>query len=93
MIIVNVKKRQMIKKEDIDYKNKEINDEEEFVAILPTPLKEWDKEVVKEGKGLKILTPKKLLTKLPVLLAQIKAGNNPYKDINIIININIIQSL
>ena len=83
----------MIKKEDIDYKNKAIDDEEEFVAILPTPLKEGDKEVVKEGKGLKILTPKKLLTKLPVLLAQIKAGNNPCKYINIIINKNIIQSL
>ena len=33
----------------------------------------------KEGKGLKILTPSKLLTKLPILLAQIKAGNNSNK--------------
>ena len=30
-------------------------------------------EEVKEEKGLKILTPNKLLTSLPVLLAQIKA--------------------
>ena len=30
--------------------------------------------------GLKIVTPKKLLTRLPILLlAQIKAGNNSYK--------------
>ena len=29
-----------------------------------------------DEKGLKILTPNKLLTRLPVLLAQIKAGNN-----------------
>ena len=36
-------------------------------------------EEVKEGKGLKILTPNKLLTRLPILLAQIKAGNNSYK--------------
>ena len=36
---------------------------------------EGDKEV-KEGKGLKILTPNKVSTRLPVLLAQIKAGNN-----------------
>ena len=36
-------------------------------------------EEVKEGKGLKILTLKKLLTGLPILLAQIKAGNNSYK--------------
>ena len=29
---------------------------------------------VKGGKGLKIFTPNKFLTKLPILLAQIKAG-------------------
>ena len=38
-----------------------------------------DDEEVKEGKGLKILTPNKLLTRLPILLTQIKAGNNSYK--------------
>ena len=31
------------------------------------------------GRGSQILTPNKLLTKLPVLLPQIKAGNNPHK--------------
>ena len=31
-----------------------------------------------EGKGLKILTPNKLLTRIPILLTQIKAGNNSY---------------
>ena len=34
---------------------------------------------VKEEKGFKILTPSKLLIRLPVLLAQIKAGKNSYK--------------
>ena len=29
-----------------------------------------------EGKGLKILTPKQMLQKLPIALAQVKAGNN-----------------
>ena len=29
------------------------------------------------GKWLKILTPQQMLTRLPILLAQIKAGNNP----------------
>ena len=29
-----------------------------------------------EGTGLKILTPNKLLTTFPILLAQIKAANN-----------------
>ena len=35
-------------------------------------------ERVKERKGLKILTPNKLLTRLSILLAQIKARNNSY---------------
>ena len=29
-----------------------------------------------EGKGLKILTPKQMLQRLPTALAQVKAGNN-----------------
>ena len=36
------------------------------------PPQEGDEEKVKEGKELKILTPNKLLTRLPILLAQIK---------------------
>ena len=32
----------------------------------------------KTGTGIKILTPHKLLTMLPVLLVQRKAGNNSY---------------
>ena len=31
---------------------------------------------VKEGNGIKILFPDKLLTKIPVVLGQIKAGND-----------------
>ena len=29
-----------------------------------------------EGKGLKILTPQQMLSRLPITLAQLKAGNN-----------------
>ena len=36
-------------------------------------------EKVKEGKGLEILTPNKLLTRLPVLLTQIKTVINSRK--------------
>ena len=32
--------------------------------------------IKQEGKRLKILTPKKMLQRLPVALAQIEAGNN-----------------
>ena len=33
----------------------------------------------KSGKGLKILTNKQMLNRLPILLAQIEAGNNSIK--------------
>ena len=32
-----------------------------------------------EGKGLKILTPKQMLSRLPITLAQLNAGNNSEK--------------
>ena len=51
------------------------DDSDEFIDIPGMLPLEGDEEV-KEGKGLKILTPNKLLTRLPILLAQRKAGNN-----------------
>ena len=44
---------------------------------MPPP--EGDEEKVKEGNGLKILTPNKLLTRLTILLAQTKTLNNSNK--------------
>ena len=35
-----------------------------------------------EGSGLKILTPKQMLRRLPIALAQIKAGNNSESSLN-----------
>ena len=35
-----------------------------------------------EGTGLKILTPKQMLQRLPIALAQIKAGNNSRSLLN-----------
>ena len=32
-----------------------------------------------EGQGLKILTPQQILSRLPISLAQLKAGNNSQK--------------
>ena len=46
--------------------------------LPPMPPLEVNEEEVKEGKWLQKLTPIKLLTKIPILLAQIKAGNNSY---------------
>ena len=46
-------------------------------------LDEEDRELLrnmnKEGKGLKILTKKQMLNRLPILLAQIQTGNNSKK--------------
>ena len=36
-------------------------------------------EKVREGTGLKLLTPNKLLIRLSILLAQIRTGNNSNK--------------
>ena len=36
----------------------------------------------KQGTGLKILTPKQMLQRLPTALAQIKAGNNSQSLLN-----------
>ena len=33
----------------------------------------------REGRGLKILTPDQMLSRLPISLAQLKAGNNSQK--------------
>ena len=55
-------------------------EQDEDLSDMP-PL-EGDKEETKEGKGLKglkVLTPSKLLTRLPILLAKAKAGSNSYK--------------
>ena len=40
-----------------------------------------------KGKGLKILTPKQMLQRLPIVLAQVKAGNNSESLLNVIAQI------
>ena len=73
---------------------KELTDKEESIYLSDMPLLEGDE--VKKGKGLKISTPRKLLTRLPILLSQRKAGNNWYKlknEIRQIFCISIIKSL
>ena len=52
---------------------KKLVDEKELDDL---PSLNGDEEEVKEGKGLKILTSNKLLTRLSILLAQINAENN-----------------
>ena len=46
-------------------------------------------EKSQEGEGLKILTPNQMLKRLPIFLAQIKAGNNSESLLNEIRNVSI----
>ena len=55
----------------VKLRRQKLNDED----LFDMPLIEGGEEV-KAGKGLKSLIPNKLLTRLPILLVQIKAGNN-----------------
>ena len=58
----------------------ENNDGSDKLIDFP-PLKS-DKEELKERKNLKTLIPTILLTRPPILLAQVKARNNSYKAKN-----------
>ena len=40
---------------------------------------DFNKEIQKQGLGLKVLTPDQILRRLPISLAQLNAGNNSEK--------------
>ena len=56
---------------------KEIEKLNKIVDIVQKIL-EFNKQK-QEGQGLKILTPSQMPSRLPISLAQLKAGNNPVK--------------
>ena len=56
---------------------KEIEDPESIVEIVEEILK-FNKQK-QEGQGIKILTPNQMLSRLPISLAQLEAGNNSNK--------------
>ena len=56
---------------------KEIGKPNKILEIVEEILK-FNKQT-KEGKGLKILTPNQMLSRLPIALAQLEAGNNSEK--------------
>ena len=55
--------------------NKEIISIVSFVEPIPY----FNQLEQQEGKGLKFLTPKQMLKRLPITLAQLNAGNNSQK--------------
>ena len=56
---------------------KEIEDPESIVEIVEEILK--FNEQNQQGEGIKILTPNQMLSRLPISLAQLEAGNNSNK--------------
>ena len=58
-------------------KEREIEEPDKVVEIVEEIL-EFNKQT-QEGKGLKILTPYQMLSRLPISLAELKAGNNSEK--------------
>ena len=55
----------------------DINEQPDIIDMPPL-------ERQQEGQGLKILAPKQMITRLPILLAQLKAGKNSEKLKNVI---------
>ena len=53
-----------------------------FIEDYGSMILEGKKLARQEGEGLKILTPNQMLKRLPIALAQIKAGNNSESLLN-----------
>ena len=54
-------------------------DDDKRKSVLEAISKLGDKEETEIGKRLKIMTPRQMITRLPILLAQKQAGNNSQK--------------
>ena len=63
--------------ENMSEEEKEIEKPNVIIDIVEKIL-EFDKQK-QEGQGLKILTPNQILSRLPISLAQLKAGNSSEK--------------
>ena len=77
------KQKKVINNLDKLYNSREevINFFRDYIEILSDA--NYDaKQNETEGKGLKILTPKQMLQRLPIALAQVKAGNNSESLLN-----------
>ena len=58
-------------------RNEAINFYDNYSAMMPDA-----KYRATKGTGLKVLTPKQMLQRLPIALAQVKAGNNSESLLN-----------
>ena len=56
-------------------------EEPDVVVEIVEEIRRFNKKK-QEGKGIKIVTPNQMLSRLPINLAQLKAGNNSEKRKN-----------
>ena len=78
-----IKQKETINNIEKFYKSREevINFYRDYIEILSDA--NYDaKENKTKGKGLKILAPEQMLQRLPIALAQVKAGNNSESLLN-----------
>ena len=55
------------------------NEKPDDILGIVNEIFDFNKEIQKQGSGLKILTPNQMLSRLPISLAHLKAGNNSEK--------------
>ena len=85
---IYIGKKALEQKEVIDNLEKFYNSREEVINFFRDYIEmlsdaNYDvKQNETKGKGLKILTPKQMLQRLPIALAQVKAGNNSESLLN-----------
>ena len=73
-VIKNIEKFYLSREDDINFFR-------DYIEMLSDA--NYDaKQNETKGKGLKILTPKQMLQRLPIALAQVKAGNNSENLLN-----------
>ena len=81
-------KKTVKQKETINNLEKFYNSREEVINFLRDYIEMFSdanynaKQNETKGKGLKILTPKQMLQRLPIALAQVKASNNSESLLN-----------
>ena len=72
------------------YTTKDKTKSNELVNVIDNGIQDLNKEIQvmsEQRKGLKFLTPNQMLSRLPITLAQLEAGNNSEKLKNEIIQL------
>ena len=73
--VINSGLKNLKKETEYMFKEERVNGKPDKIVGIVEEILKFNKEI-QQGKGLKILTPNQMLRRLPISLAQIKAGNN-----------------